>query len=185
VSELQARHADTSVELWCMDEHRIGLKPLIRKVWALKRVRPSVTVQHRYQWLYLYAFVRPSSGETFWLLLPQVTTIAYSQALQEFASWVGCGEHKQIILVEDNAGWHTSHKVVVPKGIVRERLPPYSPELQPAERLWPLSNEALVNQHFADLETLSAAQAERCRTIQQQREQIRSRTNFHWWPQTG
>ena len=51
MSELQARHVETSVELWCMDEHRIGLKPLIRKVWALKRVRPSVTVQHRYQWL--------------------------------------------------------------------------------------------------------------------------------------
>jgi hypothetical protein len=168
-----------------MDEHRIGLKPLIRTVWARKRVRPSVTVQHRYQWLYLYAFVRPSSGETFWLLLPQVTTTAYTQALQEFATWVGCGVSKQIILVEDNAGWHTSHKVVVPEGIVRERLPPYSPELQPAERLWPLSNEALVNQHFADLETLSGVQAERCRMIQQQREQIRSRTNFHWWPQTG
>lgn len=155
-----------------MDEHRIGLKPLLRKVWALKRTRPSVTVQHRYQWLYLYAFVRPSSGETFWLLLPQVTTTAYTQALQEFARWVGCGADKQIILVEDNAGWHTSHKVVVPEGMLRERL-------------WPLSNEALVNQHFADLETLSAVQAERCRRIQQQRELIRSRTNFHWWPQTG
>jgi transposase len=119
------------------------------------------------------------------LLLPQVTTTVYNQALQEFATWVGCGAGKQIILVEDNAGWHTSHTVVVPEGMVRERLPPYSPELQPAERLWPLSNQALVNQHFADLETLSAAQAERCRTIQQQREQIRSRTNFHWWPQTG
>jgi transposase len=185
VSEVQAEQADATVELWCMDEHRIGLKPLVRKLWALKGQRPSLSVQHRYQWLYLYAFVRPSSGETFWLLLPQVTTTAYKQALQEFATWVGCGEGKQIILVEDNAGWHTSHKVVVPEGMLRERLPPYSPELQPAERLWPLSNEALVTKHFADLAELSAVQVERCRVLLLQREQIRSRTNFHWWPQTA
>lgn len=182
---MQAERADTSVELWCMDEHRIGLKPLVRKVWALKGQRPCVSVQHRYQWLYLYGFVRPSSGETFWLLLPQVNTTAYSRALQEFASYVGCGTSKQIVLVEDNAGWHTSHKVQVPEGIVRERLPAYSPELQPAERLWSLTNEALVNQHFADLTELSAVQAERCRMLLLQPEQIRSRTNFHWWPQTG
>jgi len=185
VSEVQAAHADAEVELWCMDEHRIGLKPLVRKVWALKGQRPHVTVQHRYHWLYVYGFVRPSSGETFWLLVPQVNSSAYSQALQEFATFVGCGSGKQIVLVEDNAGWHTSHKVVVPEGLHRERLPPYSPELQPAERLWSLTNEALVNQHFADLTTLIAVQAERCRAVQQQREQIRSRTNFHWWPQTG
>jgi transposase len=190
VSEVQAEQPAQEVELWCMDEHRIGLKPLVRKVWALKGQRPCVTVQHRYLWLYLCGFVRPSSGETFWLLVPQVNSSAYSQALQEFATFVGCGNGKRIVLVEDNAGWHTSHKVVVPEGLHRERLPPYSPELQPpelqpAERLWSLTNEALVNQHFADLTTLIAVQAERCRAIQQQREHIRSRTNFHWWPQTG
>lgn len=185
MSDVQTEHPQAQVELWCMDEHRIGLKPLLRKVWALKGRRPGVTVQHRYQWLYLYGFVRPHSGETFWLLMPQVNTSAYSRALQEFAASVGCGRDKQIVLVEDNAGWHTSQKVVVPEGLHRERLPPYSPELQPAERLWPLTNEALVNQHFADLTTLSEVQAERCRTIQHLREQIRSRTHFHWWPQNA
>jgi transposase len=38
-------------------------------------------------------------------------------------------------LVVDRARWHTSEKVVVPEGIFLEYLPPYSPELQPAERL--------------------------------------------------
>ncbi|WP_353735218.1 hypothetical protein [Okeania sp. SIO2C2] len=42
------------------------------------------------------------------------------------------------MLVEDRAGWHRSQKVKVPLGIIREDLPPYSPELQPAERLWAL-----------------------------------------------
>ncbi len=52
------------------------------------------------------------------------------------------------MLVEDNAGWHSSKKVEVPAGITIEFLPPYSPELQPAERLWHLVDEPLVNQNF-------------------------------------
>ena len=43
--------------------------------------------------------------------------------------------------MEDNAGWHRSKKVIIPKGIEIEFLPPYSPELQPAERLWQLVDE--------------------------------------------
>jgi transposase len=64
-------------------------------------------------------------------------------------------------------------------------LPPYSPELQPAERLWPLTNEALANRHFHDLDALQDAQAHRCLTLQTQPEVIRAHTSFHWWPQTA
>ena len=42
-----------------MDEHRIGLKPIIGRVWAERGKAPTVPVQHRYQWLYLYAFACP------------------------------------------------------------------------------------------------------------------------------
>lgn len=168
-----------------MDEHRIGLKPLLRRCWTPKGQRPEPLVQHRYQWLYLYGFVRPSTGETFWLVLPHVNTQTYSRALQEFANERAAGPGKRVILVEDNAGWHTSAAVVEPDGLHRVRLPPYSPELQPAERLWSLTNEALVNRYWIDLPTMAEAQAERCRVLRQQTDQIRSRTNFHWWPQTG
>jgi hypothetical protein len=48
-----------------MDEHRLNLKPLLRKVWCRHRQRPIVPVQPRYQWLYLYGFVRPTSGATY------------------------------------------------------------------------------------------------------------------------
>ena len=61
-------------------------------------------------------------------------------------------------------------------------LPPYSPELQPAEHLWPLTNTCLINQHFATIEELEDAQFARCADLQHQRERIRSTTLFHWWP---
>lgn len=83
-----------------------------------------------------------SSGRVFWLILPTVNAELFSLALEEFAREVGAGESKHVLLVVDKAGWHTGGEVRLPEGIHLEFLPSGSPELQPAERLWPLSNEA-------------------------------------------
>lgn len=155
---------------------------MVRRVWCKKGQRPIVTVQHRYQWTYLYGFVCPQSGETFWLLMPTVAGSIWSAVLAEFASAIGCGPDKQVVLVIDQAGWHRSSEVVVPEGLHVVFLPPYSPELQPSERLWSLSDEALVNRNFADLEALMEAQVERCRTLRTLPAIMRAQTQFHWWP---
>ena len=39
-------------------------------------------------------------------------------------------------LVMDEAGWHSSPKLAVPENIVLLKLPPYAPELNPAENIW-------------------------------------------------
>ena len=39
-------------------------------------------------------------------------------------------------MVLDGAGWHTSHALMVPCNVTLLRLPPYSPELNPVERVW-------------------------------------------------
>ncbi len=168
-----------------MDEHRLGLKPVLRRVWARRGQRPHVRVHHRYQWLYVYCFVRPSTGESDWLLLPQVNAEVFSLALSHFAGEVGVGPKKQILLVLDQAGYHTSKEVRVPAGVHLEYLPSHSPELQPAERLWVLTNEGVANKLFADLNELEEALARRCVVLADQPEFIRSHTLYHWWPQTA
>jgi hypothetical protein len=60
------------VELWAMDEHRIGLKPLLRRVWAPIGQRPAALVQHRFAWRYVVGFVHPASGRTFFHLATSV-----------------------------------------------------------------------------------------------------------------
>jgi hypothetical protein len=139
--------------------------------------------QHRYQWCYLYAFVHPRTGRTLRLLLPTVSIAAFTIALAEFAQAIGAGQGKQVLLVRDSAGWHVSPQVRVPAGLHLHFLPPYSPELQPAERLWSLTNEALANRHFRDLDDLQAVQAQRCLQLQAMPQMIETQTNFHWWPQ--
>ena len=182
VSEIGAAHPASEVEVWAFDEHRIGLLPIVRKVWAKRGRRPVRVVETRYQWLYLYGFVHPQSGRTHCLLLPRMNANLYNQALQDFAQALGAGEGKQIVLVVDGAGSHRSHAVVVPEGLHLLPLPPYSPELQPSEKLWPLTNEPLVNKRFETLAELEAVQKARCETLSTMTEEVRGRTLFHWWP---
>ena len=179
---MEAAYPQAEVELWTMDEHRLGLKPVLRRVWALKGHRPVVRVHHRYEWLYVYCFVRPSTGQSCWLLLPAVNAEVFSLALSHFAREVGAGEGKRILLVVDQAGYHTAKQVRLPLGIELEFLPSHSPELQPAERLWSLTNEGVANRLFADLNELEEALSRRCVVLAEQPELIRSHTLYHWWP---
>jgi len=67
----------------------------------------------------------------------------------------------------------------VPEGLHLELLPPYAPELQPAERLWTLTDEAVVNRHFATLDALQAAQAQHWLRLSEQRGRVQAQTQFH------
>src|SRR5436190_21817477 len=67
--------------------------------------------------------------------------------------------------VQQTPGWHTAPNLAVPDGIRPVYLPPYSPELQPAEHLWPALDEPLANQYFATLADLEHVVTERCRVL--------------------
>jgi DDE superfamily endonuclease len=114
-------------------------------VGAAVGTRAVVRFKRGYKWTYLYAFLRPESGEVYWLILPTVNTELFSMALSEFAKEVGAGKGKHVLLVVDQAGWHTGGEVEIPEGIHLEFLPSGSPELMPAERLWTLTNEGVAN----------------------------------------
>ncbi len=160
----------------------MGLLPVLRRVWAKKGQRPVVVVEPRYQWRWLYGFVQPQSGHTHFALHSKVNTDTFNQVLGAFAGAVGAGPYHRVVLMVDGAGWHHSKGLVVPEGLHLVAMPAYWPELQPAERLWPLSNESVANRHFADLSELEAAQRERCQALGQMSELVRSYTLFDWWP---
>ena len=168
-----------------MDEHRIGLKPIVRRVWAPRGQRPVVTVQPRYRWRYLAGFVHPASGRTQWHLASTVNVAVCRCSFDAFAQQVGASATKEIVLVLDRAGWHASRHLVVPDHLHLAPLPPYSPELQPAERLWTFSNTPLVNGRPADLEALDELQLDRCLALQTEPTLVtalQSATHYHWWP---
>jgi hypothetical protein len=182
VARVRAAHPDAVVETWCHDQARRGLKPVLRRVWAPRGRRPVAVSAPRYEWLYIYAFAHPPSGRSEWWLLPTVGVEVMNLALAACARDMGLGTAKRIVLVLDRAGWHTSPELVVPEGLHVVHLPPHTPELQPAERLWPLLNEGLANRDHADLAALEERAAGRCRELLAQPELVRAHTRYHWWP---
>ena len=68
----------------------------MRKVWAKTGERPIATVQHRYEWLYVYGFVKPATGETLWYLIPRVNTKWLNVVYQHFARDAGVSAQKKI-----------------------------------------------------------------------------------------
>ena len=124
--------------------------------------------------------MQPTSGETLWYFCSGLSKPFFAELRATFARESGAGRERSIILVLDNAGWHGPVDLAVPDGISLVFLPPYSPELQPAEHLWPLVDEPVVNRHFASLDELGTTVAERCRRLEAAA--IRPHTDFHWWP---
>ena len=183
VAEEAARHPDTPGGGWTTDEHRIGLKPIVRAIWAPIGERPIAIGHQRAEWLYLTAFVQPRKGEVVWYLSNGLDKPFFEALLRSFAKTVGAGDKRIVILVLDNAGWHGPLRLTVPEGLRLVYLPPYSPELQPAECLWPLVDEPIVNRHFDTLDQLDAVVAKRCTDLIPDTDAIRNRTTFHWWPQ--
>ena len=170
------------VETWGTDEHRIGLKPILRKVWAPAGQRPIAPVWHRYEWVYLVGFIHPPKGRVAWYLVPRISLEIFAAVLAAFAEEQQLGAEKVILLTLDGAGWHASPKLEVPTGIILEFQPPYSPEVQPAEHLWPLCDEALANESFDTIDDLEARLGERCCTLADNPDVLKSATYFHWWP---
>jgi transposase len=110
-----------------------------------------------------------------------VSAEAFSVALAQFARDVGVGPKKQVLLVLDGAGWHTSLETRIPPHVHLVFLPPYSPELQPAEHLWPLVNEVVANRPFENLDDLEDVVLERCMKLRADPNTIHRHTLFHWW----
>ncbi len=182
MARAKAAHPGRVVEVWAFDEHRLGLKPIVRRVWARRGRRPVAVSTHKYKWLYLYGFFRPLTGDVEWWVADGIGVDLFQQVLDAYARDIGAGPEKTVILLIDNAGWHVSRRLNIPDGIRFCFLPPYTPELQPAERLWPLANEAVANTPFETLDQLAEKLDRRCAALTDQPDLIKATTHFEWWP---
>ena len=165
-----------------MDEHRMGLHPILRKQWVFPG-QCGVRTTFQYNWLWVYGFVEPNTGENHHYLLPHLDTYGFNKALWLFAKATQASEKNPILLILDRARSHIAKRVKLPKGVELHFLPPYSPELQPAERLWPLLNECISNRLVSTRKELERLVIDRCKWMMQEgKDLIRGLTRFHWWP---
>ena len=166
--------------MWAQDEARLGLKPIARRAWSLKGRRPRSCGRTRYQWLYPYGFVRPKTGNTFGVLLPRVKAERMAEALEAFAAHADPSGQKVLVVLVDNAGWHKAKVLVVPPNVVLHFLPPCTPELQPAEPLWPLVREAVAHRSLGRIDRLRNIVRDRVSYLAGHPDEVQPRVGFHW-----
>jgi len=141
--------------IFFFDEGRFGLQSSISRIWAKRGEPVQVKVRQGYKGFYIYSCVSPHCGESFSLFLPEVNTdmmnIYLEELLEEYPD-------KDIIIILDQAGWHKAKDLKVPQNITLMFLLPYSPELNPVEKLWQwLRKEVTHNNLFKTLEALMDA----------------------------
>lgn len=139
--------------MWFQDEARIGQQGTLTRCWAETGSRPTAVKQTEYEWIYLFGAVNPMTGASSALLAPCVNTDYMNHHLRFISETVACDVH--VILVLDQAGWHSSQDLQAPENITLLALPAYSPELNPVERLWQyLRSHFLSNRPYRNYDDL-------------------------------
>lgn len=132
---------------------RFGLQPVTRKVWALRGEQPVAPNDPRYQWGYTYGALEVGgSGDAEFLHTPTVNLEASACFLRQIAA-ADPGSHH--VIVWDGAGFHQRQgDPDLPKNVSLVKLPAYSPELNPIEKLWDIVKDRICNRSWKNLAAL-------------------------------
>jgi transposase len=137
------------VRVFSADESRCGLLTVHRRRLTACGVQPVGTVQHVFDWFYVYGAVAPTTGERFFLELPYLNAETFQLFVDAFAE---AFPDSLNILLLDNSGAHTAQRLRWPENVRCVWLPPYCPELNPIERVWRDLKDDLAWQQFPNVE---------------------------------
>jgi len=120
------------VRVFSQDESRFGLLTVRRRRLTAAGVQPVGSVQHVFEWFYVYGAVAPTTGERFFLELPYLNAETFPLFIDAFA---GAFPESLNLLLLDNSGAHTAQRLQWPDNVRPVWLPPYGPELNPIARV--------------------------------------------------
>ena len=149
----EKRSASENVRVFSQDETRYGLLGLTRQRITRRGVKPMAKLNPCYEAVYLYGAVEPLTGERFFLEFSHLTSDCFQCFLEKFSE---AFSESLNLLVLDNGRFHQAKSLKIPENVVLLFLPPYSPELNPIERLWQDLKAKLFTQTYNALEDMQA-----------------------------
>jgi putative transposase len=165
-------------KVFAQAETRLGLLPVVRRRITARGVQPVATVTHQFDNVYLYGAVEPTTGASFFLELPYLNSRAFPRWLDGFAA---AFPQSLNLLILDNGAGHTAKAVRWPSNVLPIFLPPYSPELNPLERLWRDLTDQLADVPVTTVAELSDALCARIQNYSQAA--LQSLTSFPYFVQ--
>jgi len=159
------------------DEARFGRINAPHRCWV-KGERPVVYCQIAREYSYAFVCVCPFDGTMDSLILPWATTKTMNIFLAEVSKR---HENKYILMFTDQAGWHKSKDLKVPKNIRLASILPYSPELNPVEHIFDeLREKYFHNLFFNSLTGVEDRLEIGLRDLENNKELVHSTTGFNW-----
>ena len=126
----------------------------------------------------MFGAISPKDGCHDSLILPYANTETMSIFLEEVS--LRHAEEK-ILMFLDQAGWHKSKGLKIPKNIELAYLPPYSPELNPEEQIWDeLREKYFGNKLFKTLDAVMDTAAKGLQIMEKSFEKLKSLTHREW-----
>ena len=160
------------------DEARFGRMSDPRSCWAPAPHRPVVNLALIREFRYEYAVVSPWDGSLDFMTAEKMNTENMSRFLAQVSE---AHQEEFIVMVLDGASSHKSKDLKIPKNVALVLLPPYSPELNPAEQIWnTLRRDYFANRVFDSLDA-ATVQAENGLTVMAaNKSAMRQLTNWPW-----
>jgi len=180
IKEVKERHCENGkpLKVLAFDEARFGLINWHKRRYCPPGFRPPWIVKRSYKWTYLYAAVEPTSGESFCLYLPGMDDGCLEVFLSELSKTYP--DH-HLLIVLDGAPSHRSGQIVHPENISFLRLPPRSPELDPAERWFQEFRRSLSNRTFESVALIQEALTKTLRLYWEIPSLLKRLTGYSWW----
>ncbi len=135
-------------------------------------------MKRSYKWSYLYAAVEPTSGESFCMYLPGMDDVCLGMFLGELSKRY---PNHHLLVVFDGAPSHRSEQIAYPENISFLRLPPRSPELDPAERWFQEFRRSLSNRIFESVALMQEALTQTLVPYWENPALLKRLTGYSWW----
>lgn len=140
------------MNLYFQDESRFGLFTRNGKALTASGIRPICPFHQVFMSTYLFGAFSPLNGDSLLMEMPNCNADNFQLFLNQLALQTP-EEFK--IMVLDNGAFHKAQKLAIPENIALVFLPPYSPELNPAEKIWAFFKRKFTNEIHYSLESIS------------------------------
>lgn len=155
------------------DEMRLGLIGQVRKVWAPRGVKVEQPVEYERQWAYLNLAVNGLTGQLRWAWTENMQGVSIAPVVQ---TWSTTGV---VVLVWDRARGHRGLAYTdVP--VKRIEQPPYSPELNPAERIFEYLRDTVEGKVYGTVAAKQQAVETELEKLAAAPEVVRSLAGWTW-----
>jgi hypothetical protein len=172
-AQLKQAHVTESQGIYWSDEMRVGLIGQVRRVWASRGVKVVQKVEYKYDYSYLNLAVNGLSGELLWQWSENMQSASIATVVK---GWVA---HNVRCLVWDRARGHRG-PAYADIDIQRIEQPPYSPELNPAERVFQYVRDKIEGFIYGSIDNKRAAVERELSALASQPDRVKSLAGWQW-----